>query len=103
MSEATEFELTDREALNGLLRLEGAVLILDALKQVDASAPGFVLAKTIAEREIAELRIDYAQRVLRAAARHGVAIGDMKSVMTQPRNRKVIIVCEPFDATEQEG
>lgn len=96
-----EFELTDQRTLSALSELNGIARVLDALKEVKNDAIGFVLARSIVERECAEARIDWSQRVHRFASAQGIAIHKVSKIYTRGKASKVVVCGNYDDLVEQ--
>lgn len=97
MSEATEFELTDWNALADLWRLEGALRMLAKIDENKATIPGFALARALVDAAVNDMRVTYTHRLFRVVARQGIDASKMKAIVSEPRGAKTFIVCEPYD------
>lgn len=81
-------------------RLQGAAEVLSALDHMEKRGPcgpGFALAKAIAEKEVADLRVLLAQSALRAAAAAGHDIGRTPGVFTSIVNGVPVLLLSPPD------
>ncbi|WWT39830.1 hypothetical protein [Microcystis phage Mwe-JY25] len=72
--------------LPSLWRMQGAQSLLNVLEETKSKsggAGGFVLALAVAEREVAELRVDWAGRALRIVAAAGHDISNIPAIYTE--------------------
>ncbi len=84
----------------------GAAAVVDALNEAQKQAPcgaGFVLAKAIAEKTLAEFRITMGQMALRAAAAAGHDISRCPAIHTGVRNGETVLLLAPPDLFSGDG
>lgn len=101
MSETARIKITNVSAktLEVIWRAGGAQTVLDALEKEcrKTAYPGVGMAIAIAEREVANLRVDLSGQVLREVAKHGHQIAKIKSVYTTISKGKIILEIDPPD------
>jgi hypothetical protein len=101
----TTIKIMGTMCLRALWKMDGAARVLDALEKVPANDKlvGFLYAKAIIEREVADYRADLAQALTREAASKKVDVAAIKRIGITSEDGDAAMEIEFLEGPEDHG